>query len=69
MSTLPDRCICGYQGKIDRLENQVRKLIAERDLLEEKCDELTDILKSASEYFDREEERRLEKLIQQRGDS
>jgi uncharacterized coiled-coil DUF342 family protein len=42
MSTLPDRCICGYQGKIDRLENQVRKLTAERDLLKEKCDELTD---------------------------
>ena len=25
MSELPSRCICGYQGKIDRLESEVEQ--------------------------------------------
>jgi chaperonin cofactor prefoldin len=40
MTELPNRCICGYQGKIDRLHQSVENLCNEMVVLESERDDL-----------------------------
>jgi regulator of replication initiation timing len=69
MEQQPHRCVCGYQSEIESLKEQVQKLTAERDRLRLTVDELTDDLKALLEDADNEDDRQLEKLIQQQGDN
>jgi outer membrane murein-binding lipoprotein Lpp len=69
MEQQPHRCVCGCQSEIESLKEQVQKLTAERDRLQVTVDELTDDLKALLEDADNEDNRQLEKLIQQQKES
>jgi hypothetical protein len=62
------RCVCGCQSEIESLKEQVQKLTAERDLMNLHIDELYADLKVLEKDLSNEDERKLEKLIQQQKD-
>jgi|LauGreDrversion4_2_1035121.scaffolds.fasta_scaffold1895530_1 peptidoglycan hydrolase CwlO-like protein len=68
MEQQPHRCVCGCQSEIESLKEQVQKLTAERDLMNLHIDELYADLKVLEKDLSNEDERKLEKLIQQQKD-
>jgi hypothetical protein len=68
MEQQPHRCVCGCQSEIESLKEQVQKLTAERDLMNLHIDELYADLKVLEKESSNEDERKLEKLIQQQKD-